>query len=80
MISVKCPRLTFCLDTFPVSCSTFFNENTNVIPFGEEEAEDSFESEPIGGITHIDPANNLTYIDIEIVPATGNGGPGGKKK
>ncbi len=87
-------RLTFSFDGMlggiecPVTLNTFFNADTEIMasvevttlawpktpPLGPTAAE----GEPAGGIPVIDVANNLTYIDVTILPRSGKGGNDGK--
>jgi hypothetical protein len=71
-------RITFALDANYCSAplNTFFNENTEILVPVEEEV--TIEEEPSGegGLTYLDPANNLTYIDIIIEEGKGQGGGG----
>lgn len=71
-------RLTFSLDTNPVTCNTFFDEFTQVKPLGEESGVVSIMAEPEGGQASVSSGSNITYIDVEIIEASGRGGKGGK--
>lgn len=83
-------RLTFSLNPFcpedaGVALNTSFDEATQVlIPVEEEvvaEAEDGEEGgDTGGGVGVVDVTNQLTYIDVHIVQATGSGGGGGGGK
>jgi hypothetical protein len=67
-------RLTFSFDSQGlVALNTFFTDATQVI-VSEEEGE---KAEPLGGHAVVDHENNLTYIDVTIVPPTGGRGGGG---
>ncbi len=68
-------RITFSLDnnTGHVPLNTFITENT-VIKVSAEDSE-ATEAEPGGGgVAVIDSINNLTYIDLNILPARSGGG------
>ena len=69
-------RITFSLDSLGgvVPTNAFLTEATQIMAPEEEEEESADKSEPTGGVTGIDPVNNLTWIDVPIVPASGGGG------
>jgi hypothetical protein len=67
-------RLTFSFDgqNAPTPNNAFFDDQTQILlPVEEEETADK--GEPVGGSTHIDLENNLTYVDLPIVRASGGG-------
>jgi len=70
-------RLTFVLDgTCSAGLNTYFDVNTQIDLPVETEAttEASAEEEPVGGaVGVVDPVNNLTYIDVRILPKKGGG-------
>jgi hypothetical protein len=75
----------FCLEDAGVALNTFFDAETQILVSEEEEvvteAEDGDEDgETGGGVAVVDVDNNLTYIDVHIVEATGSGGGGGGGK
>jgi uncharacterized membrane protein YgcG len=75
-------RLTFSLSQDCGMLNTYFDADTLVQVSEEEgvttEAEDGDEGgDTGGGIGMVDYGNNLTYIDVRIVNATGSGGGGG---
>lgn len=75
-------RLTFSLSQDCGMLNTLFDGDTEVLVSEEEEvtteSEDGDEGgDTGGGVGMVDPANNLTYIDVRIVEATGSGGGGG---
>jgi len=77
-------RLTFSFDGVP-GLNTFFTSDTEVLLPAEEEVA-AEEGDTGGGVAYIDPANNLSYIDVTIIPKTtgkggggNNGGGGGPK-
>ena len=70
-------RLTFVLDNnFTGNQNTFFDSNTVILFNEEEEEEVTITAEPDlgGGTAVIVPENNLTYIDVQLVPKNGRGG------
>jgi hypothetical protein len=69
-------RLTFSLSAGNpgLPLNTWFDEGTRVVPSEEGDAEES--ASRSGGIARIDPAHNLTYMDVTIVEGTGGGGGG----
>lgn len=73
-------RLTFSLDgtNCPIILNTFFTEGTTQILLPVEEEVLAEAEEPGGGVAVIDYANNLTYIDVEILARSGKGGNTGK--
>jgi hypothetical protein len=81
-------RLTFSFDELTGTSSelnTFFNEDTSILVPEEEtevvmlaeESDDGGSSPGGGGVAKIDFANNLTYIDINILERSGGGMGGG---
>jgi hypothetical protein len=82
-------RLTFSLDD---TCGTGIERRTEfvegetriLVPLEEEEvtitSESDDDSNTPGGTGELDFANNLTYMDINILERSGGGGGGGKKK
>ena len=69
-------RLTFSLSSFGiVPLNTLFDDATRILePEVEDPEEGADKAEPTGGITHIDVANNLTWIDVVVVQGGGGGG------
>jgi hypothetical protein len=69
-------RITFSLDSVNgvVPANLFITDATQIVVPEEEEEESANKSEPTGGVVGIDPVNNLTWIDVPIVPAGGGGG------
>ncbi|SDS19485.1 hypothetical protein SAMN04515667_1623 [Formosa sp. Hel1_31_208] len=69
-------RITFSLDNQgAVPLNTFFNEWTEILLPDELERALAEGEEIRGGVAEIDLANNLSYMDIRILPkTTGNGG------
>ena len=65
-------RLTFSFDgvNAAVPVNAYFDEYTEILVPVEEELE---KAEPVGGTTHIDIANNLTWVDLPITPTSGSG-------
>ena len=77
-------RITFSLDSLP-DLNTYFTPMTYVKPSDEVVTEsDDDGGDTGGGVAYIDVENNLTYIDINIVPKEtgggGGGGPGGRRR
>lgn len=67
-------RLTFSFDTAgPVPLNTLFDEDSRVF-VGVEEGEVVPTAEPAGGMAVIDPARNMTFLDLEITEGGGGGG------
>ena len=80
-------RITFSLEDDAARSglprNTFFT-TTQIVPKEEEETEEVAEAEapdsggaPAGGVAGIDRANNLSYIDIQILASKGRKGGGG---
>ncbi len=67
-------RITFSLDTEFPGLNTYFDANTQIVPSAEEEAVIAAEG---GGVAAMDPANNLSYIDVNITSSGSGGGGGG---
>lgn len=86
-------RLTFSLDgtgaassgaqqcgtTNPAPLNTRLIQAAIRLPAEEEEIAAAEEGDTGGGVAAISAANNLTYIDIKILPRSGGGGAGGGK-
>jgi len=70
-------RLTFSLDARD-NLNTFIDTNTTIILPDEvdDEGDDGNDTDR-GGTAILDPANNLTYMDILIMPKNSGGGKGG---
>ena len=71
-------RLTFHLDQryCAPTLNTFFTPETTVwVTAGESESHEGGR----GGTPVISPSDNLTYIDVRIVPGAGGGGGGGRR-
>lgn len=77
-------RITFSFDAMgpATTLNTFFDGNTQIL-LPEEIVEGiviAAEDESKGGTAYIDTANNLTYIDVVILPGKSGGSKGGGGK
>lgn len=67
-------RLTFSLDpNLSIPLNTFF-DTTEIFGRDVVETEEADSGEPLGGVAYIDYDNNLTWIDVEILPRARGGG------
>jgi hypothetical protein len=69
-------RITFMLDHSSGFDNTNFDGSTYVLPREEGEVEVTQEPDLEGGVTYIDPSNNITYIDVRLSNEKGNKGGG----
>lgn len=68
-------RLTFVLDNnFTGTRNTFFDTSTKVVAKAEEEIITEEEPDSGGGTAVILPDENLSYIDVQLLPKSGSGG------
>jgi len=72
-------RITFSFDGTgqgpTTNLNTFFDSNTNILlPVVEGEITPAAEDDGGGGTAYVDPANNLSYIDVTIKPGKGGSG------
>jgi len=77
-------RITFSLDETCGTNTTFDNDTHIIVPLEEEVvaaalAVETASTDEGGGVAKIDDENNLTYIDVSILPRSGGGGGGSRR-